>query len=566
MAATVLASLAFAASAQDARFLSSNHCIYRINEQKNYLLLPVQEKAEMCNIKVVKNNTQVKALNVRLASNHIDYYVPLDLKQFGEDAKLALDIHVNGTYRNDGELSGFTCWKKMLFSDTFDTANREKYRPVYHHTPAWGWMNDPNGMFYKDGVWHLYFQYNPYGSQWENMTWGHSTSTDLIHWTFQGAPIEADAWGTIFSGSAVVDHNNTAGFGKGAVVAMYTSAGENQTQSIAYSNDNGQTFTKYDGNPVLTSNTPDYRDPHVFWNEDIKRWNMIMAEGQHMDIYSSADLKEWKQESQFGAEYGNHGGVWECPDLMKMKVRGTDQYKWMLLCNINPGGPFGGSATQYFVGQFDGHKFTCESAPEVTKWMDYGKDHYATVTFDNAPDGRRVAMAWMSNWQYANQVPTMQYRSANSVPRDLDLYEYQGQTYCGVTPSPELAAARPKKATKTLTEACEMVVTLKGNATITLANDKGEQVVMTYDEKSRTFAMDRTKSGQKEFSDDFAALTVAPVHGKMSQLRLFIDRSSIEAFDADGKMAMTNLVFPTKPYNKVLVKGKAKYVVYNLNK
>lgn len=566
MAATVLASLAFAASAQDARFLSSNHCIYRINEQKNYLLLPVQEKAEMCNIKVVKNNTQVKALNVRLASNHIDYYVPLDLKQFGEDAKLALDIHVNGTYRNDGELSGFTCWKKMLFSDTFDTANREKYRPVYHHTPAWGWMNDPNGMFYKDGVWHLYFQYNPYGSQWENMTWGHSTSTDLIHWTFQGAPIEADAWGTIFSGSAVVDHNNTAGFGKGAVVAMYTSAGENQTQSIAYSNDNGQTFTKYDGNPVLTSNTPDYRDPHVFWNEDIKRWNMIMAEGQHMDIYSSADLKEWKLESQFGAEYGNHGGVWECPDLMKMKVRGTDQYKWMLLCNINPGGPFGGSATQYFVGQFDGHKFTCESAPEVTKWMDYGKDHYATVTFENAPDGRRVAMAWMSNWQYANQVPTMQYRSANSVPRDLDLYEYQGQTYCGVTPSPELAAARPKKATKTLTEACEMVVTLKGNATITLANDKGEQVVMTYDEKSRTFAMDRTKSGQKEFSDDFAALTVAPVHGKMSQLRLFIDRSSIEAFDADGKMAMTNLVFPTKPYNKVLVKGKAKYVVYNLNK
>lgn len=566
MAATVLASLTFAASAQDARFLSSNHCIYRINEQKNYLLLPVQEKAEMCNIKVVKNNTQVKALNVRLASNHIDYYVPLDLKQFGEDAKLALDIHVNGTYRNDGELSGFTCWKKMLFSDTFDTANREKYRPVYHHTPAWGWMNDPNGMFYKDGVWHLYFQYNPYGSQWENMTWGHSTSTDLIHWTFQGAPIEADAWGTVFSGSAVVDHNNTAGFGKGAVVAMYTSAGENQTQSIAYSNDNGQTFTKYDGNPVLTSNTPDYRDPHVFWNEDIKRWNMIMAEGQHMDIYSSADLKEWKLESQFGAEYGNHGGVWECPDLMKMKVRGTDQYKWMLLCNINPGGPFGGSATQYFVGQFDGHKFTCESAPEVTKWMDYGKDHYATVTFDNAPDGRRVAMAWMSNWQYANQVPTMQYRSANSVPRDLDLYEYQGQTYCGVTPSPELAAARPKKATKTLTEACEMVVTLKGNATITLANDKGEQVVMTYDEKSRTFAMDRTKSGQKEFSDDFAALTVAPVHGKMSQLRLFIDRSSIEAFDADGKMAMTNLVFPTKPYNKVLVKGKAKYVVYNLNK
>ena len=555
IAAAATATAQTTADAKDVKFLSPNHCIYRIATPSNYLLLPVQEKAEMCNVKVVDNNHQVKTLNVRLAANHVDYYVPLCLKPYSGSKGLALDIHVNGTYRNDGELSGFTCWKNMQLSDTFDTTNREQYRPVYHHTPAWGWMNDPNGMFYKDGVWHLYFQHNPYGSQWENMTWGHSTSTDLVNWTFQGDPIEADAWGTIFSGSAVVDHHDTAGFGKGAVVAMYTSAGENQTQSIAYSTDNGMTFTKYAGNPVVTSNTPDFRDPHVFWNDDIKRWNMIMAEGQHMNIYSSADLKDWKLESQFGAEYGNHGGVWECPDLMKMKVRGTDEYKWMLLCNINPGGPFGGSATQYFVGQFDGHKFTCESAPEVTKWMDYGKDHYATVTFDNAPDGRRVAMAWMSNWQYANQVPTMQFRSANSVPRDLDLYEYEGQTYCGVTPSPELTAARPKKGTKSLSEACEMVVSLKGNATITLSNDKGEQVVMTYDEKSRTFAMDRTKSGLCDFSDEFAALTVAPVHGKLSQLRLFIDRSSIEAFDADGKMAMTNLVFPTRPYNKVTVKG-----------
>lgn len=547
-------------------FLSSNHCIYRISKPSNYLLLPVQEKAEMCNVKVVDNNNQVKSLNVRLAVNHIDYYVPLALKPYSGSKGLALDIHVNGTYRNDGDLPGFTCWKNMQLADSFDTTNREQYRPIYHHTPTWGWMNDPNGMFYKDGVWHLFFQHNPYGSQWENMTWGHSTSTDLVNWTFEGDPIESDVWGTVFSGSAVVDHDGTAGFGKGAVVAMYTSAGENQTQSIAYSNDNGKTFTKYAANPVLTSNTPDFRDPHVFWNEYIKRWNMILAEGQHMNIYSSADLKDWKLESQFGAEYGNHGGVWECPDLMKMKVRGTDEYKWMLICNINPGGPFGGSATQYFVGQFDGHKFTCESAPEVTKWMDYGKDHYATVTFDNAPDGRHVAIAWMSNWQYANQVPTMQYRSANSVPRDLDLYEYEGQTYCGVTPSPELAAARPKKAVKTLSEACEMVVTLKGGATITLSNDKGEQVVLTYDEKSRTFAMDRTKSGLKDFSDEFAALTVAPVHGKLSQLRLFIDRCSIEAFASDGTMAMSNLVFPTKPYNRVTVKGKAKYVVYNLKK
>ena len=552
--------------AQEVQFLSNNHSLYRINsdnQSKKYLLLPVQESAEVSNIKVIGGSRQLKTLNVRLANNHIDYYVPLCLQEFDDEKGLMLDVHVNGTYRTDGGISTFSCWKNMSFSDTFDMKNREQYRPVYHHTPAYGWMNDPNGMFYKDGVWNLYFQHNPYGSQWENMTWGHSTSTDLVHWKFQGDPVQPDALGTVFSGSAVVDKENTSGFGKGAVIALYTSAGESQTQSMVYSTDNGKTFTKYEGNPVITSNVPDFRDPHMFWNEDIKKWNMILAAGQHMEIYSSDNLKDWKLESSFGETYGNHGGVWECPDLMKMKVRGTNKEKWMLICNINPGGPFGGSATQYFIGDFDGHKFTCESKPEVTKWMDYGKDHYATVTFDNAPEGRRVAIAWMSNWQYANQVPTLQYRSGNSIPRDLGLFEYKGETYCSVVPSPEMTAARSKKATKALSESCEMVVNLKGNATITLSNDKGEKVVMLYDAKAETFSMDRTKSGKMDFSKDFAATTKAPTYGKISQLRIFIDKSSIEVFDAEGKMAMTNLVFPTKPYNKVTVKG-GKYQVYNI--
>ena len=552
--------------AQEVQFLSNNHSLYRINsdnQSKKYLLLPVQESAEVSNIKVIGGSRQLKTLNVRLANNHIDYYVPLCLQEFDDEKGLMLDVHVNGTYRTDGGISTFSCWKNMSFSDTFDMKNREQYRPVYHHTPAYGWMNDPNGMFYKDGVWNLYFQHNPYGSQWENMTWGHSTSTDLVHWKFQGDPVQPDALGTVFSGSAVVDKENTSGFGKGAVIALYTSAGESQTQSMVYSTDNGKTFTKYEGNPVITSNVPDFRDPHMFWNEDIKKWNMILAAGQHMEIYSSDNLKDWKLESSFGEMYGNHGGVWECPDLMKMKVRGTNKEKWMLICNINPGGPFGGSATQYFIGDFDGHKFTCESKPEVTKWMDYGKDHYATVTFDNAPAGRRVAIAWMSNWQYANQVPTLQYRSGNSIPRDLGLFEYKGETYCSVVPSPEMTAARSKKATKSLSESCEMVVNLKGNATITLSNDKGEKVVMYYDAKAETFSMDRTKSGKMDFSNDFAATTKAPTYGKISQLRIFIDKSSIEVFDAEGKMAMTNLVFPTKPYNKVTVKG-GKYQVYNI--
>lgn len=553
--------------AQEVHFLSNNHSLYRINsdnQSKKYLLLPVQESAEVSNIKVIGGSRQLKTLNVRLANNHIDYYVPLCLQEFDDEKGLMLDVHVNGTYRTDGGISTFSCWKNMSFSDTFDMKNREQYRPVYHHTPAYGWMNDPNGMFYKDGVWNLYFQHNPYGSQWENMTWGHSTSTDLVHWKFQGDPVQPDALGTVFSGSAVVDKENTSGFGKGAVIALYTSAGESQTQSMVYSTDNGKTFTKYEGNPVITSNVPDFRDPHMFWNEDIKKWNMILAAGQHMEIYTSDNLKDWKLESSFGETYGNHGGVWECPDLMKLKVRGTDKEKWMLICNINPGGPSGGSATQYFVGDFDGYKFTCESKPEVTKWMDYGKDHYATVSFDNAPNGRRVAIAWMSNWQYANQVPTQQYRSGNSIPRDLGLFEYKGETYCSVVPSPEMTAARSKKAGKKLTESCEMVVNLKGNATITLSNDKGEKVVMNYDAKAETFSMDRTKSGKVDFSKDFAAVTKAPTYGKISQLRIFIDKSSIEALDADGKMSMTNLVFPSKPYNKVTVKGKGKYQVYDI--
>ncbi len=565
-ALVVLGSMA-ATHAQETSFLSNNHCLYRIsqdNKGKKFLLLPVQESAEVSNIKVIGNSKQLKTLNVRLANNHIDYYVSLNLQEFAGEKGLMLDVHVNGTYRTDGGVAAFSCWKNMQFADTFDMANHEQYRPVYHHTPAYGWMNDPNGMFYKDGVWNLYFQHNPYGSQWENMTWGHSTSTDLVHWEYQGDAVEPDALGTVFSGSAVVDKDNTAGFGKGAIVALYTSAGENQTQSIAYSTDNGKTFSKYEGNPVVTSNVPDFRDPHMFWNEDIKKWNMILAAGQQMNIYSSDNLKEWKLESSFGLEYGNHGGVWECPDLMKLKVRGTDKEKWMLICNINPGGPFGGSATQYFIGDFDGHKFTCESKPEVTKWMDYGKDHYATVTFDNAPEGRHVALAWMSNWQYANQVPTMQYRAGNSIPRDLGLFEYKGETYCSVIPSKEMTAARSKKASKVISDVCEMVVDLKGDAVITLSNDKGEKVVMNYDAKTETFSMDRTQSGKTDFSNEFAAVTKAPTYGKLNQLRIFIDKSSIEAIDAEGKMAMTNLVFPAKPYNKVTIKGKAKYQIYTI--
>lgn len=537
-------------------FLSSNHAMKRVKTADKYILLPVEEEEGYAHIRVIKDNQVVKEFNCKLAINKTDYNVPLDVSEYGGD--VLLDIQFSGDKRSIGLINNFVCWKDIKATNVFDSKNREKFRSIYHHTPIYGWMNDPNGMFYKDGVWHLYYQYNPYGSQWENMTWAHSTSTDLIHWKNHGEVIQPDALGTIFSGSSVVDKENTAGFGKDAVVAFYTSAGAAQTQSIAYSTDNGETFKKYVNNPILTSDVPDFRDPNVFWNEEVKQWNLILAAGQQMNIYSSKNLKDWKFESSFGEGYGNHGGVWECPDLLKMGE------KWVLICNINPGGPFGGSATQYFVGSFDGHKFTCESKPEVTKWMDYGKDHYATVSFSNAPDGRIVVLPWMSNWQYANQVPTQQFRSANGLPRDLGLYSYNGEDYVSVKPSPEVFAAFEKKPSGRLQPAAYIEVTnIKSNASIVLSNDKGERVTMVYDGKNSTFSMDRTESGVSDFHSDFKAKTVAPTNGVIKSMQIFIDRCSIEAFDTEGKVAMTNLVFPSKPYDKIIVKG-CKVKIYEL--
>ena len=572
---TIVAALLMTTSVQaqvQPKVLSDNHAMVRLESGSKYVLLPVEEKAENASVRVIgKDNQALRKPNVRLAVDHVDYYVPLEIK----DGQL-LDIIFHGDRRQTGNVKDYACWKEMKYSNEFDTTNREQFRPAYHHTPAYGWMNDPNGMFYMpsspsgndgqagacDGEWHLCYQYNPYGSLWENMTWGHSVSKDLIHWEALPNAVEPDAIGTIFSGSCVVDKDNTAGYGKDAIIAYYTSAGEAQTQSMAYSTDGGRTFTKYEKNPVIVSNVPDFRDPNFFWHEATQKWIMLLAAGQEMQIYSSPNLKDWTMESSFGREYGNHDGVWECPDMMPLTVRGTGQQKWMLVCNINPGGPFGGNATQYFIGQFDGHQFTCESKPEVTKWMDYGKDHYATVSFDNAPEGRRVVIAWMSNWQYANQVPTKQFRSANSIPRDLDLFVDGDETYCGVTPSKEMLALRGNKVKK-LTDACELIVDVKGTMELVLSNAKGEQVVMKYDARQQTFAMDRTKSGDISFSEAFPATTIAPTHGALKQLRIFIDHSSIEVFDADGKMAMTNLVFPSELYNTLKIKG-GKATIYEI--
>lgn len=549
------------------RHLANEQNILSVKSATRFVLLPVQDSAPEGKVYVVVDNQAVKGMNVRMAREKVDYYVPLDLTGF-EGKDLAIDV------QNVPQSS--LCWKEIKLSDTFDLTNRESYRPVYHHTPPYGWMNDPNGMFYKDGVYHLYYQFNPYGSTWGNMHWGHSTSTDLVSWKHEDIALAPDAWGSIFSGSCVVDHDNTAGFGAGAVIAIYTSAkptpwGDCQTQSLAYSLDNGYTFTKYAHNPVLTSTERDFRDPKVFWYAPDKHWVMLLAVGQEMEIHTSADLKEWKKESTFGAKQGAHGGVWECPDLVELPVEGTGRKRWVLICNLNPGGPFGGSAAQYFVGSFDGKTFVNES-PAVTKWLDWGKDNYATVTWSNAPQERCIALGWMSNWQYQAILPTKQYRGENTIARDLTLYDQGGELYLKSSPSPEIKKIRKEKVSmpsfnvsdtydiaellKDNSGTYELEMTIKnisaGKVKFCLSNEKGNKVDMYYDMKRKLFVMDRSLSGKVDFSKEFPAVTVAPIaETKEIQIRLFVDKSSIETFGEEGKFVMTNLVFPDAPYNRI---------------
>ena len=570
--------------------LGEGHCLVHINTNQRYLLLPVEEVMPDVRVSMIVNNKEVNVADVRLAVNRVDYFVPLDLSDYaGKNILLKFKLGSNDPIR--GKLSAVCC-KEMKLSDTFDTGNREKFRPTYHFSPLYGWMNDPNGMVYKDGEYHLFYQHNPYGSKWGNMHWGHAISKDLINWEHRPDAITPDALGTIFSGSAVVDTDNTAGFGAGAIVAIYTQNSDRQVQSIAYSTDNGRSFTKYENNPVLTSDARDFRDPKVFWHKETQRWIMLLAVGQEMQIFSSSNLKDWAFESSFGEGQGAHGGVWECPDLFELPVDGTNEKKWVLLCNLNPGGPFGGSATQYFVGSFNGKEFVNES-PSKTKWMDWGKDHYATVTWSDAPDNRRIAIAWMSNWQYANDVPTSQYRSPNSVPRDLSLFTVDGETYLQSAPSPELLKLRDisKKrsfkvnGTRTIKDmiagnegAYEIELTIENQHAdvigFRLYNDKGEEVDMQYDMKEKKFSMDRRKSGEVGFNENFPMLTWTTIESGKDELklRLFVDKSSVEAFGDGGRFVMTNQVFPSEPYTHIdfYSKGGAykvdSFVIYKLKK
>lgn len=583
LGALAAASAASASDGVEVNHLGVNNTLVRVTGDSRYLLLPVQESTDDARINVLVDGNVAETIYVRLAKSKTDYTVPFDLTQYkGHD--VMLDVVIPQSRGSVREAKDDACWRGIVLADTFDTANREKYRPAFHHTPLYGWMNDPNGMFYKDGRWHLYYQYNPYGSKWQNMTWGHSVSDDLVNWEHLPEAIRPNGLGSVFSGSCAVDHDNTAGFGNDAVIALYTSAGTSQMQSLASSTDGGLTFNVYLSNPVLTLES-EARDPKVFWNDSTKEWNMILAHAldHEMLVFTSPDMKSWTLQSSFGKGLGAQGGVWECPDLFELPVAGTDEKKWVLLCNINPDGPFGGSGTQYFVGDFDGKTFKADTdaAGNVpTKWLDYGKDHYATVTWSDAPDGRRVALGWMSNWQYAADVPTMQFRSANTLPREMGLFRApDGEVYASSSPSPELEALRGKLAAKVRKTTvgrkarsfalpsenggiCEILMDIEASkaktVNIVLSNSQGEKVVMQYDPAAATLSFDRTQSGITDFSEGFPAVTVTPTHeasGRIA-LRIFVDRSSMEVFGNDGEFVMTNLVFPRTPYTALSVSAE----------
>ena len=464
--------------------------------------------------------------------------------------------------------------------------NSLSYRPLMHFTPIKGWMNDPNGMFYKDGVYHLYFQHNPDSNVWGPMHWGHATSIDLINWKQQPIAIYPDSIGMIFSGSAVVDEKNTSGLGtknKPAIIAIFTQHnmdGEKlgrtdfQNQSIAYSNDNGYTWKMYKANPVINNpGIKDFRDPKVIWHEATHKWIMILAVKNKVSFYSSSNLKEWTKESDFGASMGSHDGVWECPDLFMLNS--NNQIYWVLTSSINPGGPNKGSATQYFIGNFDGHTFTSNS--NKTKWMDYGADNYAGVTWSNT-GAEKISMGWMSNWMYAQQVPTINWRSAMTLPRNLSIQNINGETYLTSDANKYLNGF--PKITKSLTSGYGSLNDNKDNSnakvykisfkennlspfTISLSNNIGEHIDFGYDSTMNQFFIDRTDAGIHDFNSEFAVKHFAPriAISKNTSIYALIDKTSIEFFADNGLTVMTDIFFSTYPYSKIKIVSNNKEAI-----
>ena len=451
----------------------------------------------------------------------------------------------------------------------------EVFRPQIHYTPAKNFMNDPNGMIFFEGAYHLYYQFNPEGNIWGNMSWGHATSKDLIHWEEQPVAIKPNELGFIFSGSCIIDKDNKAGFGKNKLIAIYTSSDlKKQQQSIAYSNDGGQSFINYPGNPVIPNDDENLRDPKVFWHEETQKWIMILAKGimKGIELYASENLKEWKHLSTFVIDIPVPDIQWECPDLFQLDYK--DSKKWVLLVSVNPRGSFLGSGTMYFIGNFDGKTFTADPL-NYPIWFDYGMDSYAGVSYSNTGD-RKIVIAWMNNWSYAPEVPVSPWRSAMSLPRELKLIEYEGKPILASTVVDEIdKIAGPWKKIENQFEPgdayqLKLKVNLNKDSKILLKNDEGERFIFEINcETRKLIAYRNAATGKTSFNAKFPVPQLeAPlnVSGDTVTFNIFVDQSSIEIFTENGSMSMTNLIFPASIYNSLSVYGVSyKVEMRNLN-
>ena len=473
--------------------------------------------------------------------------------------------------------------------DSVSSYYQERYRPQFHFSPEAHWMNDPNGMIYHNGEYHLFYQYYPDGDVWGPMHWGHAISKDMMHWEHLPIALYPDSLGLIFSGSAVLDANNSSGLGtkeNSPLVAVFTyhsmekekaGAIDYQTQGIAFSIDNGRTWKKHEGNPVLKNpGIKDFRDPKVFWHAESKKWVMTLAVKDHIELYGSTNLKSWNKLSEFGQQYGGHGGVWECPDLIQLNVDGTSEKKWVLLLSINPGGPNGGSATQFFVGNFDGQKFSCGSPPSRTVWVDHGPDDYAGVTWGNLPGERKVFLGWMSNWAYGTVVPTSPWRSAMTLPRDISLTKVNNEYFVRSSLSKEVETVfgtirdifiTDVKDSVVLSNAIDFSVSgsmLKATVdakdfAVEYRNNSNEVIAIGFDAKTNRFYIDRSRSGNTSFSPNFIPIAYAPRVMAKDKISFTIvsDVSSVEVFFDDGVTTMTSLFFPLEKFDRVLLRSKS---------
>ncbi len=462
---------------------------------------------------------------------------------------------------------------------------KEAYRPQFHFSPLEKWMNDPNGLVYHKGVYHLFYQYYPEDIVWGPMHWGHAVSKDMLHWEHKPIALFPDDQGHIFSGSAVVDINNTSGLGTSlnspliAVFTYHNMKGEKagrtdfQTQGIAYSLDNGDTWTKYENNPVIgNKGIKDFRDPKVFWNDKINKWTMLLVAGDHLQIWTSDNLINWEYVSEFGKEQGAHGGVWECPDLFSLKVEGMDEEKWVLLISINPGAPNGGSGTQYFIGDFDGTTFTSDQTAH--RWVDWGTDNYAGVTYNNTPNNDRVFIGWMSNWDYARDTPTTAWRSAMTTPRKLSLRKI-GQAYelinyplenvddlVKVKVEQDILIPEGEKRRISFEDYNQTEIkftTVGRDFQLTFSNELDEELILTMDNERKLFLLDRRRSGKVDFKESFGNnIHIMPIDKLPEdhyEVRVLIDWSSIEVFINGGQFVMTDQIFPNENYGSLQVKN-----------